>query len=165
MNTRQSWEGFLPKKSVVMGKKTKTEKKSKARLMFIADAPVERDDQAGQLLTKMIEAMGLRREDVIIVSSTQNLKSLLESTRPEAIVALGESSAKELLNSEEPISKIRGHYQKLTVGNFTTENFLPTFHPSHLLKNPASKKEVWGDLQKVAKTLGIKIPKPSAKKD
>ena len=156
--------------------------------MFIGEAPGEQEDltgtpfvgRAGQLLTKMIEAMGLTRQEVVIINMLKcrppenrypeldemekcrpYLIKQIELVQPEVIVGLGKCAA-SLLETDETISHIRGKYHSFEVGSFKTTKFMPTFHPSYLLRNPAEKKEVWEDLKLVAKTLGITIPKPKS---
>jgi uracil-DNA glycosylase family 4 len=152
----------------------------KAELMFVGEAPGEQEDlqgkpfvgRAGQLLDKMIQAMGLTRNDVYIANivkcrppdnrfpepdevSTCSpfLARQIALIRPKVIVALGKCASHSLLKVETPIGKLRGEFIP-----FQGTELMPTFHPSYLLRNPSAKKEVWEDLQKVAKHLGIKIP-------
>ncbi len=150
----------------------------KARLMFVGEAPGEDEDlqgfpfvgKAGQLLTKMIEAMGLRRDDVYICNTVKCrppnnrnpepdeleacepfLKGQLAAVRPEAIVTLGKFAAQSLLRDGTPISRLRGNwreYQGIPV--------MPTFHPAYLLRSPQEKGKVWADLQEVMKKLGLR---------
>jgi DNA polymerase len=149
----------------------------RARLMFVGEAPGEDEDKkgepfvgkAGQLLTKMIEAMGLGREDVYICNTVKCrppnnrnpepdelascepfLKGQLAAVQPEAIVTLGKFAAQALLRDETPISRMRGNwreYQGIPV--------MPTFHPAYLLRSPQEKGKVWDDLQQVMKKLGL----------
>jgi uracil-DNA glycosylase family 4 len=151
----------------------------KARLMFVGEAPGEDEDKkgepfvgkAGQLLTKMIEAMGLGREDVYICNTVKCrppnnrnpepdelascepfLKGQLAAVQPEAIVTLGKFAAQALLRDETPISRMRGNwreYQGIPV--------MPTFHPAYLLRSPQEKGKVWDDLQQVMKKLGLEV--------
>jgi DNA polymerase len=146
----------------------------RARLMFIGEAPGRDEDlqgipfvgRAGQLLTKMIEAIGLAREEVYIAnvikcrppenrnpepdevaSCRPFLFRQVEAIGPAVIVALGKFAAQALLDTEDPISRLRGrvylcHGAKL----------VPTFHPAYLLRSPDQKKEAWKDL-KVARGL------------
>jgi len=150
----------------------------RARLMFVGEAPGEEEDlqglpfvgKAGQLLTKMIEAMGLRREDVYICNTVKCrppnnrnpepeeleacepfLRGQLAAVRPEAIVTLGKFAAQALLREATPISRLRGQwreYQGIPV--------MPTFHPAYLLRSPQEKGKVWADLQEVMKKLGLR---------
>ncbi len=148
-----------------------------ARLMFVGEAPgFEEDKQgqpfvgaAGQLLTKIIEAMKLTRADVYIAnclkcrppenrnpdlseiaSCSPALSRQIEIIEPEVIVALGKFAAQTLLSTEEPISRLRGRFHDL---NGT--KLMPTFHPAYLLRNPADKKLVWEDMKQVMKALGL----------
>lgn len=149
---------------------------SQARLVFVGEAPGRDEDlsgepfvgRAGQLLTKMIEAMGLSRNDVYICNVVKCrppenrdpeadeiaacepfLKQQLAQIKPEIIVGLGRYACQTLLASKTPMSHIRGiwhHYEGIL--------FMPTFHPAYLLRNPPAKKEVWQDLQQVMAKLG-----------
>jgi uracil-DNA glycosylase family 4 len=152
----------------------------RAKLMFIGEAPgADEDEQArpfvgraGQLLTKIIEAMGLKREDVYIANILkcrppenrnplpEEIEScspyLLEQVRiigPRVICALGKFSSQTLLNTETPISKLRGNFH-----DYHGTKLMPTYHPAYLLRNPSEKKTVWEDMKMIAKELGIKIP-------
>jgi uracil-DNA glycosylase len=148
-----------------------------ARLMFVGEAPGEDEDlkgepfvgKAGQLLTKMIEAMGLRREDVYICNTVKCrppnnrnpepdelaacepfLKGQLASVKPEVIVTLGKFAAQALLRDQTPITRLRGQwrvYEGIPV--------MPTFHPAYLLRSPQEKSKVWDDLQQVMKKLRL----------
>src|SRR5436305_9476237 len=149
----------------------------KARLMFVGEAPGEDEDKkgepfvgkAGQLLTKMIEAMGIRREDVYICNTVKCrppnnrnpeqdelascetfLKGQLAAVQPEAIVTLGKFAAQALLRDETPISRLRGNWRE-----YEGIPVMPTFHPAYLLRSPQEKGKVWDDLQKVMKKLGL----------
>lgn len=149
----------------------------KARLMFVGEAPgIDEDKQglpfvgaAGQLLTKIIQAMKLKREDVYIANCLkcrppQNRSPLpteiltcrpildrqISIVRPEIICALGKFAAQTLLHTEDPISRLRGRF-------FERDGvrIMPTFHPAYLLRNPSDKKLVWEDMQKIMKELGL----------
>jgi DNA polymerase len=149
----------------------------KARLMFVGEGPGEDEDlkgepfvgKAGQLLTKMIEAMGLRREDVYICNTVKCrppnnrnpepdelaacepfLKGQLASVRPDAIVTLGKFAAQALLREQTPISRLRGQWRE-----YEGIPVMPTFHPAYLLRSPQEKVKVWEDLQSVMKKLGL----------
>jgi len=146
-----------------------------ADLMFVGEAPgADEDEQgipfigrAGQLLTKIIEAIDLKREDVYIANvikcrPPQNrnpepdevetcepfLFQQIDSIKPKVIVALGKFGAQTLLRTLEPISKIRGR-----VFEYRGSKLIPTFHPAYLLRNPSSKREVWEDMKLVRKLL------------
>ena len=150
-----------------------------ARLLFVGEAPGEADDrqgepfvdEAGQLLTKIIQAMGFRRDEVYICNVLkcrvpedqhpqpdeigQCLPFLLRQVRavaPAAIVALGTFAAQTLLRSKEPISKLRGQFH-----DFHGIPLMPTFHPRFLLRNPAMKREVWEDMKQVMQRLGAEL--------
>jgi DNA polymerase len=147
----------------------------RAELMFVGEAPgAEEDEQglafvgrAGQLLTKIIEAIGLRREDVFIANvlkcrPPQNrnpepdeimscqpfLERQIEVIRPKVLVGLGKFGGQWLLKTAEPISRIRGR-----VGDYNGIKAIPTYHPAFLLRNPAAKKEVWEDMKVVRELL------------
>jgi uracil-DNA glycosylase len=150
-----------------------------AELMFVGEGPGADEDQqgepfvgrAGQLLTKMIEAMGYQRSDVYIANvvkcrppGNRNpepdemeacepfLKAQLRAVAPKAIVALGKIAAQTLLRDTTPISKLRGRW-----ASYEGTRLMPTFHPAYLLRSPEEKKKAWEDLQLVMKELG-KIP-------
>jgi DNA polymerase len=152
-----------------------------ARLMFVGEAPGEDEDlqgypfvgKAGQLLTKMIEAMGLRREDVYICNTVKCrppnnrnpepdellacepfLKGQLGAVKPEAIVTLGKFAAQALLREQTPITRLRGQWRE-----YEGIPVMPTFHPAYLLRSPAEKGKVWEDLKQVMKKLDLPLPK------
>ena len=142
-----------------------------AELMFVGEAPgADEDDQvlpfvgrAGQLLTKIIEAMGMKREDVYIcnilkcrppgnrnpepteiASCEPFLFRQIASVKPKVICALGTFGAQTLLRTKEPISKLRGHFI-----DYRGAKLMATFHPAYLLRNPNEKRRVWEDVQKI----------------
>jgi uracil-DNA glycosylase len=146
-----------------------------ADLMFVGEAPgADEDEQgmpfvgkSGQLLTKIIEAIELRREDVYIANvikcrPPQNrnpepdeintcepfLFRQIDIIKPKVIVTLGKFAAQTLLRTEEPISKLRGR-----MFDYHGAKLIPTFHPAYLLRNPSSKREVWEDMKLVKKLL------------
>ena len=146
-----------------------------ADLMFVGEAPgADEDEQgvpfvgrAGQLLTKIIEAIGLSRDDVYIANvikcrppGNRNpepdeiaecepfLIRQIESVRPKVIVALGTFAAKTLLRSDLPISRLRGQFY-----DYHGAKLLPTFHPAFLLRSPDRKRDVWEDMKKVRAVL------------
>ena len=146
-----------------------------ARLVFVGEAPGEEEDKqgrpfvgrAGQLLTKIINAMGLAREEVYICNilkcrppGNRNPKEdeiatcepflvqQLEAIDPQIICALGTFAAKTLLRTEAPISAIRGKFH-----DYHGRKLMPTYHPAYLLRNPDAKKLVWEDVQKIMKIL------------
>lgn len=147
----------------------------KAQLMFIGEAPGEDEDiqglpfvgRAGKLLTKIIEAMGLKREDVYIANilkcrppgnriplpteimeCEENVKRQVEFIKPKVICTLGKFASQTLLRTETPISVLRGHFQE-----YNGIRVMPTFHPAYLLRNPGEKKLVWQDMKKIMKEL------------
>lgn len=149
----------------------------KARIVFVGEGPGADEDakgepfvgRAGQLLTKMISAMGLSREQVYICNvvkcrppENRNpepdeiaacepfLKQQLDLIKPEVIVGLGRYACQTLLKQSTPIAKIRGAWHE-----YQGIKFMPTFHPAYLLRNPPAKKFVWEDLQAVMRELGI----------
>jgi DNA polymerase len=146
-----------------------------ARLMFVGEAPGRDEDvqgipfvgRAGQLLTKMIEAMGYRRDDVYIANvikcrppENRNpeadevaacepfLFRQVESIRPAVIVALGTFAAQALLKTQDPISRLRGRVYK-----YGGASLIPTFHPAFLLRSPDRKRDAWEDLKKAKAML------------
>lgn len=146
-----------------------------ADLVFVGEAPgADEDEQgrpfvgrAGQLLTKIIGAMGLKREEVYICNilkcrppGNRNpqpeeiapcepfLIRQLEAIRPRVICALGTFAAHTLLKSEAPISVLRGRFH-----SYQGIPLMPTYHPAYLLRNPGAKKQVWEDVQMIMKTL------------
>jgi len=146
-----------------------------ARLVFVGEAPGEEEDRqgrpfvgrAGQLLTKIINAMGLAREEVYICNilkcrppGNRNpqddeiaacepfLVKQIEAIDPEVICALGTFAAKTLLRTEAPISSIRGRFH-----DYHGRKLMPTYHPAYLLRNPDAKRLVWEDVQKIMKIL------------
>lgn len=153
-----------------------------ADLMFVGEAPGFHEDQqgipfvgpAGQLLTKIIEAMGLTRDQVYIANIVKcrppenrlptpdevakclpHLLRQIEIIRPRILVTLGNLATQTLLQTSAGITKTRGMFVERD-GIL----FLPTFHPSYLLRNPSAKKDVWEDMKKVwakMKELGLKV--------
>ena len=146
-----------------------------ADLMFVGEAPGGDEDiqgipfvgRAGQLLTKMIEAINLRRDDVYIANvikcrppGNRNpepdeiaqcepfLFRQIEAIQPKVIVALGSFAAKTLLRSDESISRLRGR-----IYDFHGAKLIPTFHPSFLLRSPDRKRDAWEDLKKARALL------------
>lgn len=142
-----------------------------ARLMFVGEAPGADEDaqgkpfvgRAGQLLTKMIEAMGMKREEVIIGNVNRcrppgNRQPTLEEAaicrpflfreiaviKPEVIVVMGNTALRNLLEVREGISRVRGKFQ-----DFRGIKVMPTFHPAYLLRDPSKKRETWEDLKMV----------------
>jgi len=148
-----------------------TEGNRKARLMFVGEAPGADEDaqarpfvgRAGQLLTKIIEALGLKREEVLIgnvnrcrppgnrAPTTEEasmckpfLLREIAVVQPEVIVVLGNTAMKNLLDTREGITRLRGRFQ-----DYKGIKVMPTFHPAYLLRDPSKKRETWEDLKKV----------------
>ena len=148
----------------------------KARLVFVGEAPGRDEDlqgepfvgEAGQLLTKIINAMGFQRSEVYICNvlkcrppnNRNPLPSEIEQCQPfmlrqvkaigpDVVVALGTFAAQTLLQTKEPISKLRGRFH-----DYHGIPLMPTFHPAFLLRNAGMKREVWADMQQVMKLLG-----------
>jgi len=146
-----------------------------AALVFVGEAPGADEDaqgrpfvgRAGQLLTKIITAMGMRREEVYICNilkcrppGNRNpqpeeialcepfLVRQLRAIRPRVICALGTFAAHTLLKSEAPISVLRGRFH-----SYHGIPLMPTYHPAYLLRNPGAKKQVWEDVQIVMQAL------------
>jgi uracil-DNA glycosylase family 4 len=142
-----------------------------ADLMFVGEAPGADEDaqgipfvgRAGQLLTKIIEAIDLKRDDVYIANvikcrppGNRNpepdeveacegfLFRQIDSISPKVIVALGTFAAKALLKTQDPISRLRGR-----VYEYRGAKLIPTFHPAFLLRSPERKRDVWEDMKKV----------------
>jgi uracil-DNA glycosylase len=148
-----------------------TEGNRKARLMFVGEAPGADEDiqarpfvgRAGQLLTKIIEAIGFKRDEVLIgnvnrcrppgnrppteqEASTCKPFLLREiaSVQPDVIVVLGNTATRNLLETKIGITRLRGEFQ-----DYQGVKVMPTFHPAYLLRDPSKKQETWQDLKKV----------------
>jgi DNA polymerase len=146
-----------------------------ADLMFVGEAPGADEDvqgepfvgRAGQLLTKIIEAIGMTRQDVYIANvikcrPPQNrnpepdevekcepfLFRQIETIKPKVIVALGKFAAQSLLKTTEPITRLRGREY-----TYRDAILMPTYHPAFLLRNPSAKREVWEDMKRVRAIL------------
>ena len=146
-----------------------------ADLMFVGEAPGRDEDiqgipfvgRAGQKLTQIIEAIGMKREDVYIANvikcrppENRNpepdeveqcepfLFRQIDTIKPKVIVALGTFAAKSLLKSTDSISRLRGR-----VYDYRGAKLVPTFHPAFLLRNPSCRREVWEDMKKVRALL------------
>ena len=142
-----------------------------ADLMFVGEAPGADEDasgrpfvgRAGQLLNKIIEAIGLKREDVLIGNvnrcrppgnrqpTTEEARTCkpfllreINVARPDVIVVLGNTAMKNLLDTKEGITRLRGEFQ-----DYKGIKVMPTFHPAYLLRDPSKKREVWDDMKKV----------------
>ncbi len=149
-----------------------------ARLMFVGEGPGRDEDlqgepfvgRAGQLLNNIIQAMGLKREEVYISNVVKcrppnnrtplpiernTCKELLlfkeiEIIKPQIICTLGSPATQGLLGDDIKISQVRGRF-------FTYRDILvmPTYHPAYLLRNPAEKKTVWEDMKKIMEKLNV----------
>lgn len=146
-----------------------------ADLMFVGEAPGADEDiqgepfvgRAGQLLTKIIEAIGMKRDDVYIANvlkcrppNNRNpepdeveqcepfLMRQIDIIKPKVIVALGKFAAQCLLKTSDPISRLRGREYK-----YRDAILMPTYHPAFLLRTPSAKREVWEDMKRVRAIL------------
>ncbi|NOT00967.1 MAG: uracil-DNA glycosylase [Phycisphaerales bacterium] len=157
-----------------------------ARVVFVGEAPGADEDRqgvpfvgrAGQLLTKMIGAMGLDRKGVFIcnvlkcrppdnrtpaadevAACSPYLLEQISIIEPEVIVALGSPAVKTLLSTTESISRLRGKFHDFYPSGTPTVGpvipLMPTFHPAYLLRSPDEKGKAWSDLQMVMKLLGL----------
>lgn len=151
------------------------------RLCFMGEAPGAEEDRqgipfvgrAGQLLTKIIEACGMQREDVYILNTLKCrppdnrnpsseeaahcepfLERQLAILQPEFICCLGAVAAQNLLKTTQAIGRLRGQIHELH-----GSKVICTYHPAYLLRNPPAKKEVWQDMQFLLKEMGLPIPK------
>jgi uracil-DNA glycosylase family 4 len=152
-----------------------------ARVVFFGEAPGADEDRqgepfvgrAGQLLTKIIEACGWRREDVYILNvlkcrppdnrnpepaETANCRPFFERQfeilQPEYIVCVGSVPSQALLETTESIGKLRSRFHR-----YRDSKVLATYHPSYLLRNPSAKKYVWEDMQLLMRDMGVPIPR------
>jgi len=150
----------------------------KARVVFVGEGPGADEDRqglafvgaAGQLLTKIIGAMNLTREEVYICNvikcrppGNRNpdadeidacrpfLERQLTAIAPEGICTLGAFAAQTLLGTTAPISRLRGQFH-----TYNGIKLMPTFHPAYLLRNPDQKRAVWEDVQKIMTLLDLK---------
>ena len=146
-----------------------------ARLMFVGEAPGAEEDKqglpfvgaSGQLLNKMLRNLGLRREEVYIANIIKCrppgnrdpeadevtaclpfLEKQIQAIRPRVIVILGRPAAHALLRTKEPITRLRGHWQR-----YHDIRAMPTFHPSYLLRMPQERRKTWDDMQQVMEYL------------
>jgi DNA polymerase len=151
-----------------------------ARLMFVGEGPGADEDiqglpfvgKAGQLLNNMIQAMGLKREQVYIANIVkcrppnnrtpepveantcdQFLLQQIDVVQPEVIVALGSTAATYLLGVKQSLSALRGKWHRCRGAKLAV-----TYHPAFLLRDPRMKAEAWKDLQMVMKEMGLKAP-------
>jgi uracil-DNA glycosylase len=154
-----------------------------ARLVFVGEGPGRDEDlcgepfvgPAGELLTKIIAAMGLTREAVYICNVVKCrppknrlpqpeeiaaclpfLKAQLGAIKPTVICTLGACASQILLETDQTISRLRGRfhtYAPIPAKRRGGCQVMPTFHPAYLLRNPMAKREVWADMQKIMKVL------------
>jgi DNA polymerase len=152
----------------------------RARLVFVGEGPGRDEDlsgrpfvgAAGQLLDRIIAAIGLARDDVYICNVVKCrppgnrdplpeetavcgrfVRRQLEIIRPEVVVALGRPAAQYLLDTEQPIGRLRGRFHELG-----ETSVMPTFHPAYLLRNAEGKRPVWEDMKQVRDRLGLTSP-------
>jgi uracil-DNA glycosylase family 4 len=150
-----------------------------ARLVFVGEGPGHEEDRsgrpfvgaAGQLLSKIIEAMKLRRDQIYICNvikcrppGNRNpepdeitacrpfLERQLTAIAPQVICTLGAFAAQSLLNDTAPISRLRGRFH-----DYNGIRLMPTFHPAYLLRNPDRKREVWDDMKKIMAVLRVPL--------
>jgi len=148
---------------------------ARAELVLVGEAPGAEEDKqglafvgrAGQLLTKILKAINLEREDVFIgnilkcrppanrsplpdesASCLPYILAQLDVIKPRIICALGAVAANALMGESGPISRIRGKFVP-----YRGADFIATYHPAYLLRNPAEKKKVWEDMQKIRDRL------------
>ena len=148
--------------------------------MFVGEAPGAEEDRqgrpfvgaAGRLLTQMIGAMGLKREEVFIANVLKcrppgnrdpqeneiaaclpYLRAQIELVRPRIICSLGRHAAHALLGRKDSLSGLRGRFFE-----YQGTPLMPTFHPSYLLRAPAEKRYAWEDLQQIMERLGLPLP-------
>jgi uracil-DNA glycosylase len=151
-----------------------------ARLMFVGEGPGADEDtsgipfvgKAGQLLNNMIQAMGLKREEVYIANIVkcrppanrvpepveantcdQFLLQQIDVVQPQVVVALGATAAMYLLGVKQSLSALRGRWHSCRGAKLAV-----TYHPAFLLRDPRMKAEAWKDLQTVMKEMGLKAP-------
>lgn len=152
----------------------------KARLVFVGEGPGRDEDlqgrpfvgRSGQLLTKIIEAMGLKREDVYIcnvvkcrppenrapepdemATCEQFLFKQIKAIEPGVVVCLGSTAAQSILKTKQSLGSLRGKFHQ-----YGRAKLMVTYHPAALLRNPNFKKPLWEDMQVVMKELGISKP-------
>lgn len=152
---------------------------AKSRLVFVGEGPGFEEDQTGQpfvgaagkLLTKIIEAMKLSRDQVYICNVIKCrppgnrdpeadeietcltfLERQIAAIRPDFICTLGRIAAQALLKTEAPISRLRGRLH-----SYRGIKLLPTYHPAYLLRNPAKKRDVWNDMQILMKEYRYEV--------
>ncbi len=157
-----------------------------ARLVFVGEAPGYEEDQqglafvgrAGQLLTKMIVAMGLTRDEVFICNvlkcrppnnrtpaadeiscCSPYLFEQLQIIQPEVVCALGAPAAQTLLGTKEGIGRLRGRFHEYHISGTPLVGesvpLMPTYHPAYLLRSPGEKSKSWADLKMIMARLGL----------
>jgi len=146
-----------------------------ARLVLVGEAPGREEDlkgepfvgEAGQLLDRILLAMGLQRQDVYLcnvlkcrppndrdpqpdemASCEAFLSRQIATVRPQVIIGLGDFAVQSLLKSKESISRLRGEWQA-----YQGIPMMPTYHPAYLLRNPEGKRDVWEDMKEVLRRL------------
>jgi len=146
-----------------------------ARLVLVGEAPGREEDlkgepfvgEAGQLLDRILLAMGLQRQDVYLcnvlkcrpphdrdpqpeemASCEAFLLRQISAVRPQVIIGLGDFAVQSLLKSKESISRLRGAWQ-----DYQGIPLMPTYHPAYLLRNPEGKRDVWEDMKEVLRRL------------
>lgn len=155
------------------------------RLVVVGEAPGAEEDRtgrpfvgrAGQLLDRMLAAIGLSRERDVYICNVLKcrppgnraprpdeaaacrpwLMAQLEALDPPLLLAVGSHAARLLLRTERGITALRGRFHTTPEGR----RVMPTFHPAYLLRNPGAKREAWEDLQQVAADLGLTLPPPA----
>ena len=153
-----------------------------ARLVLVGEAPGREEDQkgepfvgeAGRLLDRILQAMGLRRDDVYICNVLKCrppdnrdpqpeevatceafLIRQIAAIKPQVIIGLGRFAVHSLLKSKVPISRIRGEWQ-----SYHGTPLMPTYHPAYLLRNPEGKRDVWEDMKEVLRRLNGEADNP-----
>lgn len=153
----------------------------KTDLVFVGEGPGFEEDRqgvpfvgpAGDLLTKIIHAIGKTRDAIYIANvvkcrppGNRNpnpeevsaclpfLKRQLAVIQPKIVCALGAVAARALLETEEPISRLRGRFHR-----YGDARLMPTYHPAYLLRNPEKKRDVWEDMKKIMAELGLPLPR------
>jgi len=159
-----------------------------AQIMFVGEGPGADEDaqgrpfvgRAGQLLDKVIAAMGLKRSDVYIaniikcrppgnrdprpdeiINCLPYLQRQIELINPEVIVALGAHAARTLLETNKPIGQLRGHFHEYYAGiGSAPVKLMPTYHTAYLLRNYSkdNRQKLWEDMKKVLEELGLPVP-------
>ena len=152
-------------------------------LMFVGEGPGADEDRtgrpfvgrAGELLTKMIQAMGLSREEVYIANTVKCrppgnrvpspeernacfpfLEAQIRLLKPKYMILLGQTATQVILKQSEGITRIRGRCFEMP--EYPGIKMMPTYHPAYLLRNPSAKKDVWSDLQTVMEWMGLSRP-------